>query len=225
MTQSGPRRRPESGGYARGEERRLQIIHAALRRFGEDGYNGTSTRQIAMDAGVNTPALQYYFNGKEGLYRACGEYIVERFRAAMQAMYARAAAVPDGDRDAAVAVLCDMLDAIADFLFEPTTEDGLARFLARLHNRDGVGPIDDALGDRVEDELHAHCTRLVGVATRMPAEAEVTKLRATAITGQLSAFHGEKEGPLRRLGWPDFRGPRLVMLKAVIRAQTMAALA
>ena len=76
----------------------------------------------------------------------------------------------------------------------------------------------------MEDELHAHCTRLVAIATAASAEADVTKLRATAITGQMLPFHLEPEGPLRRLGWPDFRGPRLAMLKAVLRAQTLAAL-
>ena len=72
------RRHPEAGGYARGEETRARIIATALRVFGEQGFNKASTRQIAADAGVNPPALQYYFGGKEGLHRACAQFIIDR---------------------------------------------------------------------------------------------------------------------------------------------------
>ena len=224
MTQAGPRRRPAAGGYARGDEKRTQIIQAALRRFGEDGYDGASTRQIAQDAGVNPPALQYYFSGKEGLYRACAEAIVEGFFAAMQDVYARADAVAPGDPRAAASALCDIIDAAADFLFETAEVEGWARFLARVQNRDGVGPIDQALGDRAEDVLYVHCTRLVGLVHGEAAAADITKLRTIAILGQLTNFHLEQASALRQMGWPDFRGARLSTLKAMLRAQTWAAL-
>ena len=61
------------GGYARGEETRLRIVTAALKLFGQLGFDGASTRDIAAAAGVNAPALQYYFDNKEGLYIACAE--------------------------------------------------------------------------------------------------------------------------------------------------------
>ena len=67
-----------TGGYTRGEETRVRIIAAAMRLFGEKGYEGASTRDIAAAAGVNAPALQYYFDNKEGVLRACIEYIAER---------------------------------------------------------------------------------------------------------------------------------------------------
>src|SRR6201994_488927 len=66
------------GGYARGEETRARIVTAALRMFGERGFEAASTRDIATLAGVNAPALQYYFDNKEGLYLACVEHIVKR---------------------------------------------------------------------------------------------------------------------------------------------------
>ncbi len=58
------RRRPTNGGYARGEETRARIIAVALRLFGDRGFDGVSTREIAEEAGVNPPALQYYFDSK-----------------------------------------------------------------------------------------------------------------------------------------------------------------
>ena len=70
------RRSPE-GGYARGDETRHRIIEAAVDLFGEHGFEGASTRDIAARAGVNAPALQYYFENKEGVYRACVEALAD----------------------------------------------------------------------------------------------------------------------------------------------------
>jgi hypothetical protein len=42
---------------------------------------------------------------------------------------------------------------------------------------------------------------------------------------QLKAFSFGRAAVLERLGWPDIRGPRLQMVKEIIRAQTRAALA
>ncbi|MEA2815035.1 MAG: TetR/AcrR family transcriptional regulator, regulator of cefoperazone and chloramphenicol, partial [Rhodospirillaceae bacterium] len=55
---------------ARGEDTRRRILETALDLFAAQGYEGASTRQIAEGAGVNLPAIQYYFGNKEGLYRA-----------------------------------------------------------------------------------------------------------------------------------------------------------
>src|ERR1700743_3172831 len=74
-------RRATNMGYARGEETKLRIINAALELFGERGYEQTSTRDIAARAEVNAPALQYYFDGKDGLYLACAEHMAARGRA------------------------------------------------------------------------------------------------------------------------------------------------
>lgn len=52
-----------------------------MEAFGEHGFAGASTRDIASRAGVNAPALQYYFENKEGLYRTCVEAIADNARA------------------------------------------------------------------------------------------------------------------------------------------------
>ncbi|MFJ5382597.1 TetR family transcriptional regulator, partial [Cupriavidus sp. CER94] len=85
------RHRPAAeGGYQRGEETRARIIEAAMRLFAAHGFDGASTRDIAREANVNAPALQYYFDNKEGVYLACIEYFVERAWAMLQDVVAAA---------------------------------------------------------------------------------------------------------------------------------------
>ncbi len=220
----GPRRRPATGGYARGDEKRIRIIEAAVRRFGKDGYEGASTREIAQEAGVNPPALQYYFNSKEGLYAACLQHISEQFSIAMQDVYGRSANARPGDREGALEIFCDLLDTVADFLFKTAEKSGWRQFFARVRARDGHGPIDESAKTTVENELFRHCFRLVALATDGSPTSTTTRLRALAAMGTLTAFHLEQDDMLVRLGWRDLSGPRLAQFKAVLRRQVKAAL-
>lgn len=49
---------------------RRKIILAGSKLFAEQGFDGTSTRDISKEAGVNLSLISYYFGGKEGLYKS-----------------------------------------------------------------------------------------------------------------------------------------------------------
>ncbi len=51
-------------------DKREKIIVAALEEFVEHGYAGARIRNICAAADVNLAAVNYYFGGKEGLYKA-----------------------------------------------------------------------------------------------------------------------------------------------------------
>lgn len=49
------------------DEKKSQIIHAALKLFSENGYHGTSTSMIAKAAGISKGLLYHYIESKEKL--------------------------------------------------------------------------------------------------------------------------------------------------------------
>jgi AcrR family transcriptional regulator len=53
------------------EERREQILDAALRIFAQKGFVGASIRDIAKEVGVTEGLLYHYFESKEQLLNAC----------------------------------------------------------------------------------------------------------------------------------------------------------
>ncbi|MBB2204494.1 TetR/AcrR family transcriptional regulator [Gluconacetobacter takamatsuzukensis] len=56
-----------------------QILRAAEREFGRDGYKGASMAAIAAAAGLPKANIHYYFGTKEDLYRAVLENILDNW--------------------------------------------------------------------------------------------------------------------------------------------------
>lgn len=54
-------------------EKQIQILTTAERLFSSKGYDGTSVRDIADEAGVNIAMISYYFGSKEKLMEALFE--------------------------------------------------------------------------------------------------------------------------------------------------------
>src|SRR5215472_12808737 len=71
---------------------REAILDAARRRFAEGGYEQTSIRAIAADAGVNAALVMHFFGSKEALFQAAVTWPVDPAQLAPLL----AAAGPDG---------------------------------------------------------------------------------------------------------------------------------
>mgnify|MGYP003638158622 CR=1 FL=1 len=67
-------------------EAETKLLNSALRLFSQQGYEGTSIREIIEGAGVTRPVLYYYFENKEDLFRRLFETkfseLIERIDAA-----------------------------------------------------------------------------------------------------------------------------------------------
>lgn len=62
-----------------------KLLHAAIEAFSENGFKGTSTRDIADRAGVHHPLITYHFKNKEQLWQAAAEQIFGDFRRSLAA--------------------------------------------------------------------------------------------------------------------------------------------
>lgn len=58
-----------------------RIRDAAIQQFGEHGFN-TGVRAIATAAGVSAGLVIHHFGSKDGLRKACDDYIAEQIRSA-----------------------------------------------------------------------------------------------------------------------------------------------
>ena len=81
------------------EVTRDRIMKAAERLFAEKGYDGTSIRAIVAKARVNQAAINYHFDGKDGLYR---EVLRAAFRSMTENQLAHAQDVKTLSRESAL---------------------------------------------------------------------------------------------------------------------------
>lgn len=60
------------------------ILECALRLFGERGYEAVGITEITRSAGITKPTLYYFFQSKEGVFKAILEKYYERFNRLLQ---------------------------------------------------------------------------------------------------------------------------------------------
>jgi len=56
---------------------RADIVSAARRRFGTEGYERTTLRAVAADVGVDAALVICYFGSKQDLFAAAAEFTIE----------------------------------------------------------------------------------------------------------------------------------------------------
>ena len=78
----GARRKPTRRLSA--QERRAELLEAAVIEFAESGYHGTRTADIAARAGVSQPYVYALFPDKRALFLACHEWTTERIKEALE---------------------------------------------------------------------------------------------------------------------------------------------
>jgi AcrR family transcriptional regulator len=221
-------KRPSEGGQERGEETRVRIIQAALDVFGERGFDGASTREIAARAGVNAPALQYYFDNKAGVYAACGAYIAayvhDPIAPALEA--ARTALAGQPGRAALIDTYCALQAAVAGLLLDSPAPPRWSQFMSREQSglEQKQTAAFDAIYTCVIAPLHAAQEALLGRIMRRGASAEEVRIRMLMLNGQLAAFHAQRRAALRTLGWDAPDAAQRAELKRLLDDQTRALL-
>ncbi|MDB5685934.1 MAG: TetR family transcriptional regulator [Rhizorhabdus sp.] len=216
--------RPEDGGYERGDETRQLIITTAISIFGDKGFDGASTRMLVEPAGASPAAIQYYFGGKAGLYRACAEYLADH---AWHKIDEDARPLDDISPEAGRDIL---IDALADFFFaqEKTlhADPQLSQwslFLLREQTTSS-GDVFDIIFERLNRRVLTKFARVVGAIIGKAQDDPETRLRTAMIISHMTGMRSHGQVTLRFMGWPDFAGPRLAMWQSVMRAHLRAML-
>ena len=220
-----PKRKPPTGrdavvsGYRKGEEARSRILAVALQAFGRDGYRAATTRRIADEAGVTLPALQYYFGGKEALYRECAVEIANRYAQVTSAETPRAIrALADGaSPDAFRAILKELIRAITGLMTVSEETHLWNAFVARELN--APGPAFDILYDRL---WHPGIELTAALMARIAGDAVPTqsnRMQAMLLISGINAFYSGRNVAMRSFGWRSLGADELAEITAAIDAQ------
>ena len=194
------RGRPESG-YAKGDETRQRLLDVALAAFGEAPFGEVTTRQIAAAARVSLPSLQYYFGDKEGLYRACAEAIVERFRShtAAHAAHAREVLGKGCDPETARVHLRTLIGALGGFLIGSDEAASWGHFVAR-ELRD-PGPAFEILYERLWRPGVETTALLIARILGTSEGDSAVRVQALLLISSALAFQSGRRIAMRTMHW------------------------
>lgn len=166
------------------EVTRERILKAAERLFAERGYDGTSIRAIVAKARVNQAAINYHFDGKDGLYR---EVLHAAFRALTEDQLAHGDEMKSMSREAALA------EFVKRQLRPLTARDELSRYL-RIFNWETVRPTA-VFRKLVSEDASPFMGLAVDLIRRFLPDADQRTLVVAAIwlLGQCSIFVRNRE--------------------------------
>jgi TetR/AcrR family transcriptional regulator, regulator of cefoperazone and chloramphenicol sensitivity len=226
MSETKRPRRPAEGGYARGDETRMRIIAAAVDLFGEHGFAATSTREIAARAGVNAPALQYYFENKEGVYRACAEFFADEVWVACEPVVRRASEAHDSEAgpQAWIDAFIAIQEAIADRMFKMPKSPSQRLFFVREQSGNEPSIASEIFQARVRGPLNVVGSALIAKITGASPDDPVTRIRVISLYGQMMLLHLSPRSTLHQLGWQAIDEEKGELLKRTVRTQTRALL-
>ncbi len=119
------------------DERRDQVIRAAVKEFAENGFHATSTSAIAKRAGISQPYIYALFPNKRELFLAADRYVVDRIRSAfLEAVRGRT--TPE-----------ERLEAMGNAYIDLLQDRDEIRFQMQAHAAAG----DPELGDAIRREF------------------------------------------------------------------------
>lgn len=207
------------------EGTRQALIRAGLDLFGRNGFDATSTREIAQAAKVNSAGIAYHFGGKDGLRQACAEAVIARIQAVLVGGATSVAiAVDPADRDMAAEQLLSLVDRMVAFLTTAPESELIARFVVREMLT--PSPAFETIYGGLFEPVHRRVCQVWAAATGMAPEAPATRLAVFAAIGQVVYFRIARPAVTRRMGWdgvgPDEARAIAETIRRSVRASILA---
>jgi AcrR family transcriptional regulator len=197
---------------------REAILEAALRRFGEKGYDATGVREIAAAAGSNLASISYHFGGKEGLRAACAEHIVARMGAVL------APARPgDALPSQPEATLAALVRNLVRFLLTEPQGQLVAGFILREMAKPSTAL--DTIYEGLFEGAHARACALWAAATGLDPDSPEVRLAVFATIGQILYFRIAAPVVTRRMAWPAMGEPEAAAIADTVLRNLRARLA
>ncbi len=203
-----------------GSGARKRLLEAAIDIFGRYGYDAATTRMIVRLAGTNIAAIPYYFNGKEGLYKAVVRHIVELIASQLEETWREISDHPfkgPQAKEEAIELLEQLVVRFIRFMVGSPEAQRVSRIILReqMYPTAAYDLIFTGFMDKTLDAF----ARLIMVITKNRSE-RLAKLRSMAIVGQVMAFRVARETIVRSLDLAGYNDSETAEIDRIILQHT-----
>lgn len=197
-----------------------RLLETAVVHFGQRGFEGASTREIAKASGTAMSSITYHFGGKEGLYLAAADHIAEQMAVCQADALKAARALTNASRAEATEMLLALIELFARTLLAPESA-AWAAFVAREQQYPTAAfhrLFDGAMKDMVET--------IAALVRRARPDLDDREARATTsfLYGQALVLRAGRASVCRILGIETFDPAAEALLLARLRANTISIL-
>lgn len=198
----------------RSNETRLRLIEAALDLFASQGFEGTTTRQLAQKAKANLAAIPYHFGSKEKLYHAVASHIVEGIRDRVIASIAGLEPAQSPCPTAARQALHKLFARIAEVLTSAEA-DRFSRFI--LRELMAPSAAFEIFYQGVVDPVQSRICGLIAAAAGRPPDERTLRIQAIMLFGQIAVFRFGQPVVSRRLACKTIGPEELAQIRRMLR--------
>lgn len=181
------------------EVTRIALIEAAIRLFGERGYDAVSTREIADLAAANIGSIAYHFGGKPGLRLACAQHVIGNISATVGPAFLKP--LPLLRPDEALDMIERMMKVFCNFwLVNPNSQTFVNFILRELLIK---GEVSELFYCTWMKPMHKRFCELFGIATGRDPESHEVMIAVFSFIGQVFHFRVGQPLIMRRLDWDE----------------------
>jgi AcrR family transcriptional regulator len=181
------------------EMTRTTLIDAAIRLFGERGYDAVSTRDVADLAAANIGSIAYHFGGKPGLRLACAEHVIANIAATVGPAFLRP--LPPLTPDQALETIERMMRVFTNFWMVNESSQSFVNFM--LREMLVKGEVSELFYSIWMKPMHKRFCELFGIATGRDAGSHEVKIAVFSFIGQVFHFRVGQPLIMRRLEWDE----------------------
>lgn len=187
-----------------------KIIEVATRLFGQNGFAGTSTREICKKAGVNISLISYYFGGKQELYQKILDTLVGKIINHMTSDLNIKETFDTLEKDKKIEVLIGRIEKMIDYFYSDkiTNEELLLLVREQITSSNTL----NVMGFQMFKKL------LASILEKDENDKEVI-FRGLSIIGQINSARIFSQFSLKALNQSGYSKEDIQMLKMIIIGQ------
>lgn len=209
----------------RSEATRRRLIDAGTQLFSTYGYEATTTRALADAAGANLAAIPYHFGGKDGLYKAVAQAIVEDLDRKMGGFLADVQKEIDAGITSPAQAMALVEKLVADFaeivLVSPDAESWMSFIMREQMDPTEVFAI---LYESPICRMRGIFRTLLSHVSGLEPENPRLRLVSMELLGLIYVFRVARASTLREMDWDSINGDAFKQIRNTVLESARAIL-
>lgn len=196
-----------------------RLLQAATVLFAEKGFNATSTRELCKMANVNISSIPYYYQSKEGLYKAVLKKIAMTVKESLHDFLEKVNTDKPISPQRAKELILIYIDNHIELVMGPELHGNIALLVIRENLKPSSAY--EILYETIFKDLYESLCLLIGIIKNLNSTDSCVIFCANTIIGQVLSFKITTQISLRQLNLENYNNSHVEDIKKLVKEQTL----